>query len=255
MTEEKALIFSANSIEEAVEKGLESLGLARTQVDIEILDEGNKGLFGLGSRKAQVSIKPSTSVFDIVANQDGITGINKAETQKPIEKAISDLEEDSEILETDAQTEGLARQTVEDLLDQMGVQASVSAKTILPEGEEKPVVAINMEGDDLSFLIGRRSETLNAIQYIASLIASKKLGSWVQIQLDVQNYRARRVAELQKLARRMADQVVSSGRKLYLEPMPANERRIVHMELRKNDKVRSESFGEEPHRKVGISLK
>ncbi len=255
MTEEKAVIFSANSIEEAIEKGLESMGLERTQVDIEILDEGNKGLFGLGSRKAQVSIKPSLSVFDLVANQDGVTGIQRNETPKPSKTEISEPEDYTDIQEPDPQTEGLARQTIEDLLDQMGVQASVSAKIILPEGEEKPVVAINIEGDDLSFLIGRRSETLNAIQYIASLIASKKLGSWVQIQLDVQNYRARRVAELQKLARRMADQVVSTGRKLYLEPMPANERRIIHMELRKNDKVRSESFGEEPHRKVGISLK
>lgn len=255
MTEDKALVVSANSIEEAIEKGLESLGLQRTQVDIEILDEGNKGLFGLGSRKAQVSIKPSISVFDIVAEQDGVTGVKKADKQKPAEVTVSEAEEFSGSLEADAETENLARQTVEDLLDQMGVQASVSAKTFIPEDEEKPVIAINIEGDDLSFLIGRRSETLNAIQYIASLIASKKLGSWVQIQLDVQNYRARRVAELQKLARRMADQVVTTGKKLYLEPMPANERRIIHMELRKNDKVHSESFGEEPHRKVGISLK
>jgi spoIIIJ-associated protein len=255
MTDQKATIFSANSVEEAIDKGLESLGLSRAQVDVEILDEGSKGLFGLGSRKAQISIKPSLSVFDIVANQDGITGIDNTKAQKFLEKNVTEAEDFSGSLETDAQTENLARQTIEDLLDQMGVQASVSAKTLIPEGEEKPVVAINIEGDDLSFLIGRRSETLNAIQYIASLIASKKLGSWVQIQLDVQNYRARRVAELQKLARRMADQVVSTGRKLYLEPMPSNERRIIHMELRKNDKVLSESFGEEPHRKVGISLK
>lgn len=255
MTEDKAVIFSANSIEEAIEKGLESLGMNRSQVDIEILDEGNKGLFGLGARKAQVSIKPSLSVFDIVAEQDGVPGIRREEAKKPLVKDTSETEAYSESLETDTETENLARQTVEDLLDQMGVQASISAKTLIPDGEDKPVVAINIEGDDLSFLIGRRSETLNAIQYIASLIASKKLGSWVQIQLDVQNYRARRVAELQKLARRMADQVVNTGKKLYLEPMPANERRIIHMELRKNDKVRSESFGEEPHRKVGISLK
>lgn len=255
MTEDKAVIFLANSIEEAIDKGLESLGLSRTQVDIEILDEGNKGLFGLGARKAQVSIKPSLSVFDIVAEQDGVTGIKKTETPKPSKEVAAEAEGFSDSLESDFQTENLARQTVEDLLDQMGVQASVSAKTLIPEGEEKSVVAINIEGDDLSFLIGRRSETLNAIQYIASLIASKKAGSWVQIQLDVQNYRARRVAELQKLARRMADQVVTTGKKLYLEPMPANERRIIHMELRKNDKVHSESFGEEPHRKVGISLK
>ena len=255
MTEDKAVIFSANSIEEAIEKGLESLGLNRIQVDIEILDEGNKGLFGLGSRKAQVSIKPSLSVFDIVAEQDGIIGVNNVVHQKVPEENPVETEGFADNFEADAETEALARQTLEDLLDQMGVQASVSAETLIPEGEEKPVVAINIEGDDLSFLIGRRSETLNAIQYIASLIASKKAGSWVQIQLDVQNYRARRVTELQKLARRMADQVVATGKKLYLEPMPANERRIVHMELRKNDKVRSESFGEEPHRKVGISLK
>ncbi|MEA4811741.1 MAG: RNA-binding cell elongation regulator Jag/EloR [Anaerolineaceae bacterium] len=250
MTEENTSIFTANSVEEAVELGLEQLGLERTQVKIEILEEGNKGLFGIGSRKAQVKISPSTTVFDLVENQEN------ADAKAPVSDKNEQTENDyPEHIQANDQSEELARQTVEDLLDQMGVQASVSAKTIIPEGEDKAVVSINIEGDDLSFLIGRRSETLNAIQYIASLMASKQMGAWVQIQLDVQNYRARRVSELQKLARRMADQVISSGKKLYLEPMPANERRIVHMELRKNEKVRSESFGEEPHRKVGISPK
>src|SRR5690606_8738709 len=108
---------------------------------------------------------------------------------------------------------------------------------------------------DLSILIGRRSETLNSLQYISSLIIAKELGEWVPLMIDVQGYRERRERQLRLLARRMADQVVHTGRRQNLEPMPANERRVIHLELRNHDTVTTESVGEEPNRKVTIVLK
>ncbi|HOV05793.1 MAG TPA: R3H domain-containing nucleic acid-binding protein, partial [Anaerolineaceae bacterium] len=107
----------------------------------------------------------------------------------------------------------------------------------------------------LSILIGRRSETLNALQYITSLIVSKELNRWVPLMIDVQGYRNRRERQLRQLGRRMAEQAVQSGRKQTLEPMPANERRVIHMELRNHPQVYTESVGEEPNRKVTILLK
>jgi len=104
----------------------------------------------------------------------------------------------------------------------------------------------------LSYLIGRRAETLNALQYLLSLMIAHKLNNWVSLQVDVQHYRSRRENELRKLARRTADQVTATGRRQVLEPMPANERRIIHMTLRENSHVYTESTGEEPYRKVGV---
>ena len=114
---------------------------------------------------------------------------------------------------------------------------------------------VEVQGEDLSILIGRRSETLNALQYITSLILSKEVGRWVPLIIDVQGYRARRERQLRVLARRSAEQVVHTGRKITLEPMPANERRVIHLELRDHPDVTTESVGEEPNRKVTIFLK
>jgi spoIIIJ-associated protein len=148
--------------------------------------------------------------------------------------------------------EEVVKETVLELLEKMDVQAGVSVQKVYQEDEEREVIYVNIEGSDLSFLIGRRAETLNALQYITSLMVNKKLNQWIPLQLDIQNFRHRREIELQKLARRMAEQVISTGRRQCLEPMPANERRIIHMELRKNDLVYTESIGEEPNRKICI---
>jgi spoIIIJ-associated protein len=131
-------------------------------------------------------------------------------------------------------------------------------RQVVPGGfleSDLALVMVEVRGDDLSILIGRRSETLNALQYIASLIVSKELDRWVPMSIDVQGYRARRERQLRILARRMADQAVHTGRRQSLEPMPANERRLVHLELRDHPDVYTESVGEEPNRKVNILLK
>jgi spoIIIJ-associated protein len=116
-------------------------------------------------------------------------------------------------------------------------------------------VLIDIEGKDLSFLIGRKAETINALQFITSLIVGRELGRWVPLQIDVQHYRRRREDELRKLARRIADQVISTGRNQALEPMPPNERRIIHLELSDHPEVETESEGEDPKRKVVVRLK
>ncbi len=138
----------------------------------------------------------------------------------------------------------------------MRVRAEVSAKYIEPQdSKDQRVVLVDVEGKDLSILIGRRSETLNAMQYITSLIVNKDLGRWVPLMIDVQGYRNRRERQLRQLGRRMAEQAIQSGRKQTLEPMPPNERRLIHLELRDHPQVFTESVGEEPYRKVTISLK
>jgi spoIIIJ-associated protein len=150
----------------------------------------------------------------------------------------------------------VAEDTVSELLERMHVRADVSAQFGAAD-ELRSRVPVNVEitGKDLSILIGRQAETLNALQYIAGLMVSKEVGRSLTLVIDVQGYRKRREQQLRQLARRMADQAIKTGRRQVLEPMPANERRIIHIELRDHPQVITESVGEEPRRKVTILLK
>jgi len=135
----------------------------------------------------------------------------------------------------------------------MHVTADVSARYLEPDdAHSRPALLVDVQGEDLSFLISPRGETINALQYIAHLIVGKELGRSVPLVVDIMGYRKRRAQQVKRLARQMAEQAVRSGRRQSLEPMPANERRLVHIELRSNPQVSTESVGEDPRRKVTI---
>ncbi|MDP2975548.1 MAG: R3H domain-containing nucleic acid-binding protein, partial [Anaerolineales bacterium] len=142
--------------------------------------------------------------------------------------------------------------TVGELLEKMKIEAQLSTRYGEPDEEGQRPVCVNIHGDDLSILIGRRAEILNALQYIVNLIVSKQLAHWVQIVVDVEGYRTRREVQLRKMARQMADQAVKTGRRQELEPMSAGDRRILHLELRDHPEVTTRSIGEDPLRKVTI---
>ena len=111
---------------------------------------------------------------------------------------------------------------------------------------------VDIRGQDLGVLIGHRGETLNAFQYISSSMVGKETQQFIHLIVDVEGHRDRRERHLRQLAQRMAEQVIKTGRKLTLEPMPAAERRVIHMELREHPVVTTQSSGEEPHRKITI---
>ena len=127
----------------------------------------------------------------------------------------------------------VAEDVVRELLARMQVQAQVEAQYIEPEdAQSRAHLQVDIYGKDLSILIGPRAETLNALQYIAGLIIGKELGKSIPMVIDVEGYRARRAQQVRQLAKRMAEQAVKTGRRQALEPMPASERRLVHIELR-----------------------
>jgi spoIIIJ-associated protein len=277
-TDRTTLEMIAPTIEEAIEQGLIQLNLKAEAVDVEVLDSGSRGLFGIGSRQARVrlSVKPEIA-FDLGeeefgAEQDRPPAVElkapakrkapaarRAEAEKVLTEATEasgakEGTEGEELLEGDILF--AARETVTDLLDKMKIKAQVNV-TMKPaeDAEDEATVLVNIEGDDLSILIGRRTETLNALQYVTSLIVGKRLNRWVPLMIDVQGYRARRDRQLRVLARRMADQAIHTGRRQVLEPMPANERRVIHLELRDHPQVATESIGDDPNRKVTIYMK
>jgi len=249
----------APTVEEAIEKGLEQLGVQKEDVEVEVLDEGKRNLFRFASKQARIklTVLGGSNLLDQGVDdetEDEITSV-KEEDDLNFEEML-EAEMNSNIIDQvdleKTEIEIVVKDTVSELLEKMDVQAGVNVEKVYQQEEGREIIYVNIEGSDLSFLIGRRAETLNALQYIISLMVNKKVNQWIPLQLDIQNFRHRREIELQKLARRMADQVVSTGRRQCLEPMPPNERRIVHMELRKYDLVYTESIGEEPNRKICI---
>lgn len=252
--EKTSLEVIAPTTEEAIENGLTQLGLTEDQVVIEILDGGSKGLLGIGGRQSRVKlmVKGSSSpVLDVETHFE-----IKPEKEDELDiSTIKSVEQDS-LTDEEKQNLKVTKTVVEELLERMRVKASITPRYVEPEDErERRVILVDIQGNDLSILIGRRSETLNALQYITSLIVSKELNKWVPLMIDVQGYRERRTRQLRQLGRKMAEQAIQSGRKQVLEPMPANERRVIHLELRDHAQVFTESTGEEPYRKVTISLK
>lgn len=246
--EKTTLEVIAPTVDEAIQKGLNELNLSEEAVEVEVLDPGTRGLFGLGSRQARVRLTVRTEPEKVIESSVRQTSVLFEESQTVSEDGGDGIPQD-DILST-------ARQTVMELLEKMKIKAQVTA-TIKPaeDKDDEDTVLVNIEGDDLSILIGRRAETLSALQYITSLIVGKRLNRWVPLMIDVQGYRARRERQLRVLARRMAEQAIHTGRRQVLEPMPANERRVIHLELRDHPHVATESIGEDPNRKVTIFLK
>jgi len=233
----------APSVEEAVEQGLDQLGLPRDAVEIDILDEGKNGFLGVGSRQVRVRLTIS----------DGSPAKEDKKQSAQLLQLSIEGESFSDALE---EAKVKSERIVKNLLLRMKINAEVKTRILEPEDEnDRSMVLIEISGKDLSILIGRRAETLNALQYITSLMLNQEMGTWMPIMIDVQGYRFRRERQLRQLARRLADQVVQTGRKQVLEPMPANERRLIHLELRYHPFVTTESVGEEPHRKTTIFLK
>mgnify|MGYP000992930257 CR=1 FL=1 len=269
--EKTTLEIIAPSVEEAVSRGLEQLGLPKEAVNIEILDNGSRGLLGIGGRQARVrlslkaisddaveEIKPVEKVTRKRAAKEPAAAEPSASDHSTKESSIKEPPaskpvDESKLSEDERKAMKLTREVVEELLERMHVKATISASYIEPVDEnDERLILIDIEGNDLSILIGRRSETLNALQYISSLIVSKELNRWVPMMIDVQGYRSRRERQLRQLGRLMAEQAIQTGKRQVLEPMPANERRVIHLELRDHAEVTTESTGDEPYRKVTI---
>ena len=199
---------------------MEELAARREEVKVDVLSEGKPGILGLGSEEARIRV----------------------ERLSPMPEPEGDVEEVSErILET--------------LLDLMGVECTIAPQSHqTTDGEEQITlpVGFDVQGEDLGILIGRRGQTLAALQYVVRLIVNHQMEAWTPIVIDVQGYKQRRADALQALAVRMAEQVRVKGVPFTLEPMPAYERRVIHLALADHPDVTTESTGEGDARKVVI---
>ena len=217
----ESIEVSAKTVEEAVELALDKLGVSRSEVDVEVLCRGKSGLLGLGSELARVKVKLC---------------------QQPIEEVVA------------VDMAVMAKEVLERLLDSMKISTLVEFKEFPCEVGEASI-SLDIKGEDLGILVGRRGQTLAALQYIVNLIVSRRFMIHAGVAVDVEGYRERRSESLRLLALRLADRVKTTGRSFTLEPMPASERRIVHLALRGDPEIVTQSVGEGENRKIVITCK
>jgi len=221
----KSVEVSADTIEEAIAQGLAQLGKTRDEVEIEVLAEPKRGWLGFGGQKARVRLT-----------------VKEEALPKPVEEPSINVEQ-------------VAREAVLQLVRKMGFRAQVRSRIgydMVGDESEEPPLVLNIVGRDLGILIGRRGETLAALQFIARLIVNRQARRRTNIIVDVEGYKARRWRTLTRLARRMAEKVAQSHRPVALEPMPPYERRIIHLALRNHPTVTTKSVGEGDRRRVTI---
>lgn len=207
--------FKGKTVEEAVTAASIELGVTSDELDYEVVEKGSSGFLGLGAKPAVIKAKKA----------------EKPEAEKTI------LDKTNEYLET--------------LFKAMDIETEVT----IDFDEENNNMNINLEGPEMGILIGKRGQTLDALQYLISLFVNKESENYVRVKLDTENYRARRKDTLENLAKNIAFKVKRSRRSVTLEPMNPYERRIIHSVLQNDKYVATRSEGEEPYRKVVVYLK
>jgi len=233
-----AVEANGKTVEEAIESALEELGAERDEVEVEVLEEPKGGVLGVGGHQARVRVWL----------------IGDEEVEEEDAQPRDDEDEDEEPLEDEAE---FAAQMLDQLLVLMGIEADVSIRDAETPGDGLGMAkaVLEVEGDDLGVLIGRRGETLGALQYLLNLMVSRQAGEGNYFTVDIEGYRRRRERQLRTLAQRTAEQVKRTKRPVTLEPMPPNERRIIHLTLSEDRYVSTDSVGEGEDRKVSISPK
>ena len=217
------IVRSARTVEEAIELALKELDADRDEAEVEILSRGKTGFLGIGSELAQVKV----------------SRVSKNRTTSGVPSAS----------EGDATAAGLATDAVGRILEAAGVNVTRTLRAANDLESGGPI--IDLTGEDSGLLIGRRGQTLQALQFLVNLIVRRQFDG-VRVVLDVENYRQRREASLREMASKIAERVAQTNRSITLEPMPPADRRIIHTSLTNHPIVSTESTGEGDSRKVTI---
>ena len=267
MSETRSVEASGQDIEEAIAEGLKQLDVSRENVIVEILEEPSRGLLGIGARMAQVrlttAVPPRSERPEFVPSTATSTHQDVDEDYDDYDDDDMDDDDDNDdnagdrvVISSDEPIEGnvlQGKQTLEEILRLMNIKAFVDVEQATPDtdGSHTPWV-LHVQGDELGVLIGHRGKTLSALQYITRLITSRDAQERVDFIVDVEGYKMRRQESLERMAHRLAADAVRRRRTIKMEPMPPNERRIIHMALRGNSRVETISEGNGEQRRVTI---
>lgn len=238
--------FTGKNVDDALTEALISLETTSDKVEWEVIEKESRGVLGLFSRPARirVRVKKEETVEEVVVPEVR-EAISNSET---VDLYNSNVSYNSNLVNSDIADIG--RNFIKKVLDEMKIDAEIEIE--LKEGNQ---LDINIVGKDMGVLIGKRGQTLDSLQYLTSLVVNKESSVYVKVKLDTENYRERRKETLENLARNIAYKVKRSKHSVSLEPMNPYERRIIHSALQYDKFVDTHSEGEEPYRRVVVTLK
>ena len=253
------------SVEKAIQKGLRQLGLPQDQVFVEIISEGKKGLFGFGQKNAEVELTPVATMVSEEVVEEVVEPVVETAEEVTVE-AVETVEVPEEDFEEDDFEEEAGDADYEETVDQLEEAARVTKEYL--EGIAKTygaeaTVTVEVRRDRMTFvfdtdkqglLIGKHGKILNALQVLAQVSVHRFIKGRISVQVDVGDYRARRSETLQQIAERTARKVLKTKQPVYLEPLPAYERKQIHAALSKNKRISTHSEGKEPHRYLVVEI-
>ena len=250
------------SVEKAIQKGLRQLGLPQDQVFVEVISEGKKGLFGFGQKNAEVELTPVATMVREEAVEEVVEPVVEeatVETVETVEVPEEDFEDDdfeeeegdADYEETVDQLEEAARVTKEYL---EGIAKTYGAEATVTVEARRDRMTFVFDTDKQGLLIGKHGKILNALQVLAQVSVHRFIKGRISVQVDVGDYRARRSETLQQIAERTARKVLKTKQPVYLEPLPAYERKQIHAALSKNKRISTHSEGKDPHRYLVVEI-
>ena len=280
---------SAKTLDDAITEALVQLGVTSDKLEYEVIEKGSAGFLGIGMKQAVIEAwkkeeKQEPKIENVVkAVREDFAAIEESEKAKkeetkkdyskkedkkkehPVQKENEDavtketpeeekgeepVKEQQVLAPVEDQTIQAVEQFVKDTLKAMNMEVEITSSI-----DEDGALCVNMKGDHMGILIGKRGQTLDSLQYLANRVANKHQSGYVRVKLDTENYRARREETLKHLAKNIAHKVKRNRRPVVLEPMNPYERRIIHSALQSDPYVTTHSEGEEPYRRVIVTLK
>ncbi|MBO0587562.1 RNA-binding cell elongation regulator Jag/EloR [Sporosarcina sp. E16_8] len=244
------------TVELAISSALTALGVTRDEVEVEVINQGRKGFLGFGAKEAEVTVtivnfeEPSvTEKISMLEEAEPVMELQSFEIEGSVESVESPVEKE------EVQVEGLSDETAieetEHYLKMIAIGMGIDDIQISHEIKGK-YVTFQMESAKAALLIGKRGQTLNALQQLSQLVTNKSASQFKVVRVDVGDYRERREQSLEQLAERMADKAVRTGKKIQLEPMASYERKVIHNALSRRLDIETYSEGSDPFRYLVI---
>lgn len=259
------ITVSAKTVDDAITEALIQLGVTSDKLDYEVIEKGSAGFLGIGMKQAVIKARKKEEpkeepVAEEVKEEPKKEIVkehkeSKKEHKKEFKKEKAEVKEpeqkkESELAKVNDETVAACVKFVSDVLNAMGMKdAKVTSKI-----DEEGALGIDVEGSNMGILIGKRGQTLDSLQYLTNRVANKMQEGYVRVKLDTEDYRRRRKETLENLAKNIASKVKRTRRAVSLEPMNPYERRIIHSALQADPAVSTHSEGEEPYRRVVVTL-
>lgn len=239
---------SAKTVDDAITEAMIQLGVTSDRLEYEVIEKGSSGFLGIGMKQAVIEARRKPESEPEVVEKEPFAPVEEIREEKAEE--IAEPVKARELAEVQPQTVEAVKTFLADTMKAMNMEVEIEISI-----DEDGALCADLRGEHMGILIGKRGQTLDSLQYLANRVANKHQDGYVRVKLDTENYRARREETLKHLAKNIAHKVKRNRRPVALEPMNPYERRIIHSALQSDPYVTTHSEGEEPYRKVVITLK